>query len=84
MTEEEWKEIEDLVGKINTGKYRCGMAAQSCLLAAYRELKERREDAKRCEKMATLFREILILKGHDVMVCQCIYCASIHSAARGK
>jgi len=48
------------------------------------ELKERREDAKRCEKMATLFREILILKGHDVMVCQCIYCASIHSAARGK
>jgi len=44
MTEEEWKEIEDLVGKINTGKYRCGMAAQSCLLAAYRELKERRED----------------------------------------
>jgi hypothetical protein len=44
MTEEEWEELEDLVGKINSGKYKCGMAAQSCLLAAYKELKERRED----------------------------------------
>jgi len=44
MTEEEWKGIEDLVSKIHSGKCRCGMAAQSCLLAAFAELKERRED----------------------------------------
>lgn len=43
MTEERWEELEDLVCKINAGKYKCGMAAQGALLDAYNELKQRRE-----------------------------------------
>jgi hypothetical protein len=38
MTEEEWDEICDLVAKMESGKYKCGMAAQSAFLAAHREI----------------------------------------------